>query len=420
MQQLAHRDDALERFNRLRVREVEDWVDTATFLARFQYSLQPDEWIKLKMTYKREHSIELLEAVLPDPQANKICSLVWTYDGKEDVNSIIPLLLGNCPELGSLEVNFKHHSAFDFVSSMLERPSNKIKVLTLSRYAEGDLARFFAALGQSQVSALTFYNTDSAEFAQGLIEYLAKDLLVKLVVSMGHKQVPSEMIMSLTNCTRLVELDLDFCDFFQPTALTHLPKCITKLKLFCCTFIGGFDWSFLSGSNVRELDLRCVDDVDGNQLESTLAVYLKASGLDKLYVCQCGFVNETLAAMGIGLGRIKILSICCWNDASTKLIFLTLQSPSCKMTVWLWNKSDMKSSINNHLVPALKHPNYNLAKLFLFADPPHEAAGKTVEDRLYKRCALLALLQGQRVRRLSSPLQRLPVDLLRLVGAMLI
>ncbi|KAH9257893.1 hypothetical protein BASA81_003912 [Batrachochytrium salamandrivorans] len=421
MQQLAQRDDALERFNKLRVREVVDWNDdTAYFLAQFQYSitsLQPDERIKLKVTYTRERSIELLRDMLLHPQANKICSLVWTYDGKEDVNSIIPLLLGNCPELGSLQMDFKHHSEFDFVSSVLEHPSNKIKVLALSRHAKGDLARFFAALGQSQVSALTLYY--SSEFTQGLHEYLTRDLLVKLKV-LGHNQVLSELMVSLANCTRLVELELDFFDFLQPTAFT-LPKHITKLKLFYCTFVSGFDWSFLIDSNVRELDLICIDDVDGVQLGSALAVYLKAKGLDRLRIYDCDFVDKTLAVVGIELGRIKRLDVDCLNDASIKLIALALQSPSCEMKVlWLWINNDMKSSIKNHLLPALKHPNCSLAELMFLPYEQEYDAIIIMLRQSHRRRALLALLQGQQVRRLYCPLQRLPVDLLRLVGAMLI
>ncbi|KAH9260799.1 hypothetical protein BASA81_001266 [Batrachochytrium salamandrivorans] len=418
--QLAHRDDALERLNRLRVREVGDWEDTASFLARFQSaaaSLQPDERIKLKVTHTCESNIELLRGMLLHPQANKICSLVWTYDGKEDVNSIIPLLLGNCPELGSLQMDFKHHSEFDFVSSVLEHPSNKIKVLALSRHAKGNLARFFAALKQSQVSALTLYY--SSEFTQGLHEYLARDLLVSLKVH-GRDQAPSELMVSLANCTRLVELELDFFDFLQPTAFT-LPKHITKLKLFYCTVVSGFDWSFLIDSNVRELDLSFLKGFYGVQLGSALAVYLKAKGLERLRFDDCDFVNETLAMVGIELGRIKRLNIRCLNDASIELLALALQSPNNEMKeLRLWNNSDMKSSIKNHLVPALKHPNCNLAKLILSTDQQeYESAVKTMSE-FRKRRALFASLQGQQVRRLYCPLQRLPVEMFRLVGAMLV
>ncbi|KAH9257736.1 hypothetical protein BASA81_004202 [Batrachochytrium salamandrivorans] len=397
MQQLAQRDDALERFNRLSVREIEDWNDgAASFLARFQSTalrLETDGRIKLKVAYTREN-MELLKAVLADPQASKICSLQWEYNREEDVNSIIPLLINSCPELASLLVEFGNHSVFDFVSSVLEHPSNKIKVLALSRYAEGDLARFFAALGQSQVSALTLCY--SPEFTQGWYEYLARDLLVSLKVR-GRDQAPSELMMSLANCTRLAELGLMGFKFAQPTALTHFPKCVTKLMLFYCAFVGGFDWLFLIGSNVRELDLSYLKDVDGNQLGNALAVYLKAKGLDKLRFYNCGFVDETLAVVDIELGRTKRLEIHGQlNDDSLGLIALALRSPNNEMKeLWLWSEGHMMSNIENRLVPALKHPNCNLAELHFIPDQQeYESAVKTMSE-FHNRRALFALLQGQ-------------------------
>ncbi|KAH9254261.1 hypothetical protein BASA81_007862 [Batrachochytrium salamandrivorans] len=82
---------------------------------------------------------------------------------------------------------------------------------------------------------------------------------------------------------------------------------------------------------------------------------------------------------------------------------------------------DAASSIENHLVPALKHPNCNLVKLsFRAYEPEHEEATKRVEDMFHNRLALFALLQGRQVRRLYCPLRRLPVEMLRLVGEVLI
>ncbi|KAH6568916.1 hypothetical protein BASA62_005187 [Batrachochytrium salamandrivorans] len=346
----------------------------ATVLAEFQSAaanLEPDERIKL-VVYAYE---------------NKICSLCWDYFDKEDVNSIIPLLINNCPELASLYVYSKHHSASDFVSSMLEHSNNKIKVLSLPRYTTGNISRFFAALGQSQ--ALDLSIGDSPEFAQGLFEYLARDLLLKLVE----------------------------CKFSQPITFTHLPKSITKLELKSCTFVGGLDWSFLAGSNVRELDLYNVKGVDGNQLGSALADYLRAKGLDKLRVAYCDFVDETLAK--VGLGRIKRLMLEGGrvSDASIELIALALESPNNEMKeLSLWY-DDTASSSTTHLVPALKHPNCNLAKLSFGAYLEHEKAAQRVEDMFYNRLALFVLLQGRQVKRRYCPLRRLPVEMFRDCGA---
>ncbi|KAH9256093.1 hypothetical protein BASA81_005869 [Batrachochytrium salamandrivorans] len=423
--QLPQSDLALDAFDRLRVREVKvkGGQTASAVLAEFQSiaaNLKPDERIELKMTTAREN-IKSLKAVLSDPQANKICALQWDYSGEEDVNSIIPLLINSCPELASLKVYFEHYSEFDFVSSMLKHPSNKIKELEMPLYTEGDFARFFAALGQSQVSALTLnYYPKSV---QGLHEYLAKDMLVRLKVRMGNRQVPSAMIMSLADCTRLTKLEMVQCEFSQSTAFTHLPKSITTLTLDSCRFVGGLDWSFLAGSNVRELDLSNVKSVDGNQLGSALAVHLRAKGLDELRFVYCDFVNETLAKVGVEIGRIKRFEgNSHLNTDSIELIALTLQSPNNEMKeLVLLYEDNTVSSIEDHLVPALKHPNCNLAELSLWAyHPRHEAAATRMEDMFYNRLALFVLLQGKQVRRRSPcPLSRLPVEMFRLVGQML-
>ncbi|KAH9247093.1 hypothetical protein BASA81_015286, partial [Batrachochytrium salamandrivorans] len=177
------RAEALERFDRLRIREVRavDGQTASTFLAKFQSitaGLEPDERIELVVyTHK---SMKLLRAVLSDSQANKICSLKWC---------------------------------------------NKLKVLEMPEYAKGGSARFFAALGQSQVSALALCY--SPKFAQGLCEYLARDLLVRLKVWMKRKQVPLKM-MSLSKCTHLAKLEMWYCKFSEWTTFT-LSKSITKL-----------------------------------------------------------------------------------------------------------------------------------------------------------------------------------------------
>ncbi|KAH9260410.1 hypothetical protein BASA81_001580 [Batrachochytrium salamandrivorans] len=467
--QLPQSDLALDAFDRLRVREVKvkGGQTASAVLAEFQSiaaSLEPNERIELEVTAVHEN-MESLKAVLSDPQASKICSLRWEYNGEEDVNPVIPLLINNCPELALLEVSFEQHSSFDFVSSMLEHPCNKIKVLHVPPKTKGDFARFFAALGQSQVSALTLSSVDSHEFARGLHEYLAKGLLVRLKVWMNYRQVPSGMTTSLAKCARLVELELVRC-FFSPTSLTHFPKPVTKLVLCGCRFVDGFDWSFLAHSNVRELDFNDVGGVDGKRLGGALAVYLRAKGLDKLQFFHCYFVNETLVAVGMEIGRIKRLDLglSILNGASIELIALVLQSPNNELReLKSWHCWDA-ANVENHLVPALKHPNCNLAKLVLSMSG---GSAKTMED-FYNRLALFVLLQGQqrkrksqcplrrlrglvqvggygvvvivfpspgaslrgelafvahvrpRMRRLYCPLRRLPVEMFRLVGAVLI
>ncbi|KAH9261807.1 hypothetical protein BASA81_000463 [Batrachochytrium salamandrivorans] len=112
-QRLVQSDPALEAFERLKVREI-----------------------KLVIC-EGKCGVTLLKAALADPQASKICALVWEYDVEEDMNSVIPLLNNNCPELALLLVKFEELSDFDLVSSLLEHPCAKVKVLVMPPKAEG-------------------------------------------------------------------------------------------------------------------------------------------------------------------------------------------------------------------------------------------------------------------------------------------
>ncbi|KAH6572368.1 hypothetical protein BASA62_003413 [Batrachochytrium salamandrivorans] len=117
---------------------------------------------------------------------------------------------------------------------------------------------------------------------------------------------------------------------------------------------------------MRELDFLHVRGVDGNQLGSALAVQLRAKGLGELHFVNCDFVNETLAVIGVELGRIKRLDIGRnLNDASVELIALALQSPNSEMKELALTYNIIAGSIKTHLVTALKHPNCNLVKLSL-------------------------------------------------------
>lgn len=144
---------------------------------------------------------------------------------------------------------------------------------------------------------------------------------------------------------------------------------------------------------------------------------LRAKGLDRLRIGFCNFANQVLAAVGAELGRVQALEIDELNSVCITLIGIALQSPNSAMKeLSLPYEDDTASSIEKHVVPALRHPNCSLAKLRFFAyDEEHQAAAKMVEDKLRSRCGLFALLQGQQVGQ-KSPLRRLPVELFRLVG----
>ncbi|KAH9247097.1 hypothetical protein BASA81_015290 [Batrachochytrium salamandrivorans] len=194
-------------------------------------------------------------------------------------------------------------------------------------------------------------------------------------------------------------LELIECEFSQPTVFTF-PKSIARVRateeLHVSLVI--LTWSFLADSNVRELDFLYVRDVDGRQLGGALAVHLRAKGLGRLRFSTVSFTNETLAAVGVELGRTKILDLgySDLNDASIELIALALKSPNNEMKeLVLPFGGNTVSSIENLLMPALKHPNCNLAELsFRTFEPEHKEAARRVSSTFRKRLALLCCCRG--------------------------
>lgn len=344
--------------------------DSYTFQTRFLIvatKLEPDQRIRLKVTCECASNIELLEDLLHDDDAVcKIAALCWVYEGVQDVCTIIPLLVDHCTELTSLQVQFGGHSAFDFISSVLERPGNAIQMLKLPPRAYGDAGRFFNALEHSHVSTLIFSSVVGPRtFYDDLCAFLAKDLLTKLVLYAP----PTKVVWSLSKCVRLHTLTLLDCVFSEPTTLMRLPKSITAFSMRLCVFDCKLDWSFLENSGIQVLYF---DNID----------------------------YETL-----------------WNaNDMMKCLTLALHRQDSKMQKLVLGRVRM----NQRFEHAVKHPNCVLTELALIPFRSSDiTAAAAIRDGLYVRRRAFSLLYGQQVRHVYCPLQRLPIEMFRMVGALL-
>ncbi|KAH9256420.1 hypothetical protein BASA81_005334 [Batrachochytrium salamandrivorans] len=419
----------------------------ADFLAKFQTTasaLQPNGRIKLQVTSQREDNMEFVRAVLSDKRASKICALEWEYLGKQanqvftldwwyygmqDVSSIGELITNSCPDLVTLAVRFEGFSAVDFVSSILEQPTCKVACLELFRYSVGDFPRLFKALEQGQVTQLDIDACDSPEFLQGLFDFLAKDLLTKLAVSIKSEHVLPSLTASLAKCTRLTELRFYSCKFGQQVALACLPQSIVKLELTACELFGDtseYDWSFVGNSNVQELTFFAVDGVNGKRLGQALFDCLRTRELKLLRIDACDFAKQTMDVLGLEVARLERLDLehCNLDEAYIEQISLALQSSDCGLRELLLHvDSGTANGLEIHLLPALRHPNCVLTRLHLLA-PTNIAEYKTLATRIHtefakvrQRRTVLVLLQA---RKRNSPLKRLPVEVFRLVGNALV
>jgi hypothetical protein len=418
------RVDELQRFDKLRKRQVylEQSETVATFLAKFQATaagLEVDERIALLLQTQYENNIEYLKAVLGTEHANKICSLKWFYFGNQDVPAVAELIARNCTELESLDVHFTDFPATDFASSVLEHPNTKLKVLQVLPGKLGEFPRFFAALAQSQVARLGVADGCMPDFYPHLRGYLERDLLVSLDI---YVEDQAELMSALAKCTRLNELMFDRCNIYQPTALACLPKSIVKLAFSRCYFTNKLDWSFLVESNLQEVHLNYETGIDGTRLGLALAAHAQAKGLRKLLMVYSDCADQVAVAMNAELAQVERLMLSVLRLAtSIEQISLALQSPRNRLReLDLELGGDTMAAVETHLLPALRHSNCALTTLELFSwTPEHKQMIDKINGDFSTRLEVLVLLSGQQVTRLRCPLRRLPVEMLRLVGGML-
>ncbi|KAH9254268.1 hypothetical protein BASA81_007869 [Batrachochytrium salamandrivorans] len=126
------RAEALERFDRLRIREVRavDGQTASTFLAKFQSitaGLEPDERIELVVYTAQEHEAFEGRAFRFAGQQDLFLEVVVRWEEGHELHRSSPHQ--QLPRTGLTRGVLQAPFAFDFVSSMLEHPSNKLKVL---------------------------------------------------------------------------------------------------------------------------------------------------------------------------------------------------------------------------------------------------------------------------------------------------
>lgn len=409
---------------------LSEYYTVAEFLALFRATaanLGPGEGVELSVNAQLGRNLEFVAAVLSDPLASRIRALNWLYDGTHELDAMVALVTGRCVELASLKVLFRRLPTADFLSQVLEHAGvgRTLRALYLPVLPQGDVARFFAALGRSRVNQLSVCDGGSPDFYGELYAFLERDALVGLSVLFTHEQRVLETVALLSKCARLRALKIGNCEFHcaSTTFAAGLSPSLTQLEFCDCTFAGDFAWLFLLSSGVQRLAFFNVDGINGTQLGYALAARLKTSGLDVLDFFICNGVNETLAALGDELVHVRKLGVeyCGLDKTAFELIALALRCPGNRLRE-LHLSYDVRTltSMGAHLLPALNSPACKLGKVsFRNVFPVYDSSAETAASNFCKRLGLLALLQGQQVRRRPAgrnQLRRLPVELIRMLG----
>ena len=381
----------------------------------------------LDISEARGCSLRLLKVFLNSTYVGRINSLRWSYSGRGDAFSVVPML-AECSSLTSLEVNFEHFSEPSFIGRVFgwHNIKHNIKAIYMPVVARGDADQwFFSVLANRRITEYTSASLGPEVHNGHLCKFLSKNLLKQLDVTLHIMGVQSVMA-ELRKCTRLRSLAIR--GYYQVTldSSDDFPKSITTLLLQQCYISEKFDWKFLVDSKLRDLEL---DYIAFDQNIVYKGVYsfcgvpiedlLYKRGLERFCIKYSRYQVEWVKVFAYQLGRVKHVALDGFiDDALAATLATVLQWPGVYQMESLFVRFDETNaaSIKSKLVPALKSPACRLKKLSFGGS---EEEGDDLEDAFRFRVAMFALLQGQQVRRLQNPLRRLPVEMFRMVGMML-
>lgn len=395
---------------------------TSEFLDMFQTmvaDLGPDEMVHLEMCVG-ESGVARLEAVLSDERACKIFSLQWLYSGVEDVSCIAPLLGNNCPGLTKLTIFLRHHSAFAFLAGVLVNPKCMIKTLHAHKSQGYDHQEFFSALGLSRVDDLAIACDHVRGFLNSLKEYLSKDLLKALELNLCNGDIP--VLLPDAKLVRLDELSIGYGNIAATDGLSRISASVTKLTMHECAVVADHDWSFLRRCNLRELYVTCMRGMCMKAFGSALAVHLRTKVLDALACHGNADTNTLLDELGDEVGRIKHLSIGRLRCESIERIFSALRCPNNEMRKLFLTCDDRLVLTPDTLAcmsSMLRQPNCMLAKFYVDTGIS-EMMTLRMTRKYWARCRMFVLLQVRRTLTRYCPLQRMPLELFRMLGAMML
>ena len=334
-----------------------------------------------------------------------VFALAWhSVHPNPDVGNVARLILDACPELVYFSVTLEeNNSQLDFISTMLELGS-KIKSLHLSLWETGGVSRFFGALANSQVVELNVKinvgEDDEHEFVGGLSTYLRGDRLTSFKVNADSRVFPSHLGDALTGCLRMTQLNLTHCLVYHPIVF---PKNLSRLVAFSCDF-RGLEWDLPS---IRVLYFYAVSLANPTSLGRALA----SKAMDMLSFYGCDFVGPVLEQMDLGYVRHLRLQLRVTMPVSADQIARAAVGGGVKHLEILGTAAT-EGTILHRLGPALRSPGCTLDDVSLGG---REFWG--VERRFYQQRRLFALLLARR--KPFGKLQRLPVEMFRMVAGML-
>ena len=376
-------------------------------------NLKPNERIVLDGHFR----VRILVALLTHPRAAMIRALVWEHGHDEDPTCIIPLL-GN---MLLLKVDFGFYDEIDFLTRALEHHRYIKAVVMPDRMLDGCM-EFFQAVGVVKMLSID-------PCVPGLARYMAKNDLQMLELTPDTYEgvkMPHSVNVAIRKCTKLTELHLHRLDFGERDDLV-LPA-VTGLVLCNCAFQGAVNWTrrvdlnwtipnltTLYLSKTRFLPVALGDFLLGHPTLNSLIVNDAADVARHMPWMSYWYPptwDMLLGELGSRvLSQIRELTfVGKWEDIDRQVLQNALGRPDSKvrkLTVVLFPHAgleELRIALQHSLVETLSF-RFTSDVTILFA------------NWYNRRSGMLALMLA---RRRGNPMHRLPIELYRMVGGMVL
>ena len=399
--------------------EMKDWNRSVprTFLKAYRkcaLGLKPGQQIHLEV-----YQLAALQAAVADELVGvgSVRSLILSFIRcNGDATPLIPALLEKCPLLDTLAVDLKRLGALDFVSSVLESGLN-IRNLSLREVpSNGDFRRFENALRGGALERLDILDSraskSSPEYFQCLTSFLRTTQLQRLCLGAstwsGGFTNTQVLYGALSGGIQVQELVISGCLFRDHVTLSS--PFVRKLIIRSSEFELGVAWDL---PNLEVLMLgNPMRGVDMNVLTQALSPSGSLRNVRELRTRHNGLTPCALQAARVGtIQRLHMDMVLQKAEMVTLVHALTAGHGNLKEI-----RVTYHAGFAGMWEAILKSPRISLTKLTFFGGDARAARMCAVFS---KRQALLALLQGQQVRRFQNELRRLPVEMFRMVGAFL-
>lgn len=389
--------------------------------------------------------LELLHAFCCGQHADQVFHLSLTFSelSPDSVAGVVELAHFAGGRVERLELDVErpecHPQVLDVFTRLLRSPAFTTRQIHPGKFGSRfqHTAEFFAALGRSQVTHLKIDVRGNLQAMYELMDILPTSTLQSFNVALYVHSM--ELFMKPVTMSLITELDMSDCEFADLAMQEFESELPVLQRLVGALGIGGAMEGTVSAieatSGGTELALQFHEDANTHLMHYAMQLVWHIKKLKGLNFGGCGISTQGLICMFqplklqyCGLTSLDVSSNG-MEDLALKELCLTLENGNCALErLVAYDNAFSMQAVEDYIFPMLRHQNCKLVGLKMvgeFGEDDDRLDDRRIDfefSRLLFSRKLFVLSSAKRVPRVghTSALRRLPNDLLRTMGTMLL